>query len=345
MTRAAAFSAELVRTSSRGLAGLASALFFERAVDALEQYGNDGFDSWRQTMAARLEALASALEAGDEAIFTEDMNWFQGISVTRGIPKADILLALDCLAETVRSQLPEETGDTVAPYFASALKRLQVNGEYPPEFESGSDAAELFDLALMGDLGGSRHFLLEGIRSGRFDVHQVVSEMILPAAREAGRRWHLGQMGVATEHVITATLRSALHSLTAVLPKPAPNGKAAFIAAVPGDAHDTGLIALALLLESDGWRVALAGADTPTDEVDVTAEGYACDLIALSATLPSQRFVLSSYLSQRQSSIPVLVGGAAVRGEDDAKAIGAQGFARSLTEGIAAARRLVGLEG
>lgn len=345
MMRAAAFSAELVRTSSRGLAGLASALFFERALDAQEQYGDEGFESWRQTMTARLQALASALEAGDEAIFSEDVSWFQGVSVSRGIPKSDILLALECLAETVRSQLPEETGDTVAPYFTSALKKLQVSGEVPPEFEAGSRTAELFELALLGDLGGSRHFLLEGIRTGSFNVHQAVSEMILPAAREAGRRWHLGQMGIATEHVITATLRSALHSLTAVLPKPPPNGKAVFIAAVPGDAHDTGLIALALLLESDGWRVALAGADTPTEEVDVTAEGYECDLIALSASLPAQRYALSNYLSKRLSSIPVLVGGAAVRNEEDAKAIGAQGFARSLTEGVAAARSLVGLEG
>jgi len=344
MTRAAAFTAELVRSSSRGLAGLACALLFERTANAQEQYGEDGFDSWRQTLAARLQALASALESGDQAIFTEDLHWFQGVSVTRGIPKSDVLLAVDCLNETVRSQLPEETGDAVAPYFASAIEKLNTSTELPPEFDAGSEASSLFDLALIGDLGGARHFLLDGIRAGRFTVQMAVTDIILPAAREAGRRWHLGQMGIAAEHVITATLRSALHSLTAVLPKPPPNGKAAFIAAVPGDAHDTGLIAFALLLEADGWRVALAGADTPTEEVDVTAAGYECDLIALSATLPSQRYALSSYLSRRDSEIPVMVGGAAVRGEKDAKAMGARGFAISLSRGVTVARKLVGLD-
>ena len=142
---------------------------------------------------------------------------------------------------------------------------------------------------------------------------------------------------------MTSTLRSALHSLTAVLDKPEPNGKACFIAAVPGDAHDTGLAALALLLESRGWRVALAGADTPIEEIDVTAEGYECDLIALSATLTSQRYALSSYLSRRTSEVPVLVGGAAVRDVEDALRLGASGYARDLVEGVARAEELVGL--
>ena len=64
MTRAAAFTAEIVRSSSRGLAGLATALLFERVAEATERYGDEGFETWRKTMAARLEALASALEEG-----------------------------------------------------------------------------------------------------------------------------------------------------------------------------------------------------------------------------------------------------------------------------------------
>ena len=108
--------------------------------------------------------------------------------------------------------------------------------------------------------------------------------------------------------------------------------------------HDTGLAALALLLESRGWRVALAGADTPIEEIDVTAEGYDCDLIALSATLTSQRYALSSYLSRRTSEVPVLVGGAAVRDVEDALRLGASGYARDLVEGVARAEELVGSE-
>lgn len=343
MTRAAAFTAEIVRSSSRGLAGLATALLFERVAEATERYGDEGFETWRKTMAARLEALASALEAGDSTIFSDDVGWFRSMSMSRGIPKADLISAYECMEETLRGQLPEEALGSVDDLLREGRSSLEAEDSLAAEFAAGSEASKLFDLALLGDLGGSRRFMLDGLKEGRFDIEGAVVEVLLPAAREAGRRWHLGKLGVAAEHVVTSTLRSALHSLTAVLDKPEPNGKACFIAAVPGDAHDTGLAALALLLESKGWRVALAGADTPIEEIDVTAEGYECDLIALSATLTSQRYALSSYLSRRTSELPVLVGGAAVRNAEDALRLGASGFARDLVEGVTRAEELVGL--
>lgn len=343
MTRAAAFTAELVRSSSRGLAGLAASRFYERCVDAQDRYGEEGFESWRQAMAARLQSLSAALDSRDEGIFVDDLNWFRSVSGSRGIPREDLALALECLEQAMRESLPEDGAEAIGPFMDSARAAIDAPGGLPPEFAPGSDAAELFELALLGDLGGARHFVLDGIRGKRFTVPTAVTDVILPAAREAGRRWHLGQMGVAAEHVITATLRSALHSITAVLPPAKPNGKAAFVAAVAGDAHDTGLLAFALLLEQAGWRVALAGADTPIDEVDATAEGYRCDLIALSATQPSQRFALSSYLAKRSSKLPVLLGGSALRSEDDARNLGASGFAANLETGLEVASRLVGL--
>lgn len=343
MTRAAAFTAEIVRSSRRGLAGLATALLFERVAEAPERYGDEGFETWRKTIAARLEALASALEAGDSTMFEDDVKWFRSISLSRGIPREDLINAYECLAETLRGQLPEEAFGSVEELMRDARISLEHDEEHSAEFVAGSDASKLFDLALLGDLGGARRFMLNGIKEGRFDLEGAVVGIVLPAAREAGRRWHLGELGVATEHVITSTLRSALFSLTAILDTPAPNGKACFIAAVPGDAHDTGLAALALLLENRGWRVALAGADTPIEEIDITAEGYECDLIAVSATLTSQRYALSSYLARRTSKCPVLVGGAAVRDAEDALRLGAAGFARNLVEGIKCAEELVGL--
>lgn len=343
MTRAAAFTAEIVRTSSRGLAGMASAMLYERQPDAPTRYGEGGFETWRQTIAARLQALASALEVGDPSIFADDVAWFRGVATGRGIHQEDVDLALECLHETTRDQLPEGTESDLAPFFEAAFDSLGSKPKVEEGLTAGSHAVELFDLAMLGDLSGARHFLQDGIREGAFDLETALLDVLLPAAREAGRRWHLGQLGVAAEHVITATLRSALHSLTSALPKPTPNGKCAFVAAVPGDAHDTGLVAFALLLEQDGWRIALAGADTPTDEINATAEGYQCDLIALSATLVSQRYALATYLARDDKQLPVLVGGAAVKDEKDAAAMGAQGYASDLAAGLRVARELVGL--
>ncbi len=343
MSREAAFTAELIRSSARGLAGQTVALLYERAEDPETRYGHEGFESWRRTIAARFEALAGALDAAEPKIFADDLLWFRGLSGARGVPPEDLKLAVQCMGTTVAERLPGEAEAATAPYFAEAWKALDENQTDTPGLKAGSPAEELFHLALVGDLPGTREFLSSAIRQGQLSLEEAIVQTVLPAAREAGRRWHSGELSIATEHVVTATLRSALHSLATAIPTPEPHGKSAFLAAVPGDAHDTGLIAFAILLEHDGWRVALAGADTPADEIDVAAEAYGCDLIALSATLPSQRHGLVSYLRARELSIPVLLGGAAVRDEADALAIGAAGFAATLAAGVVNARQIVGL--
>ncbi|WP_419190317.1 cobalamin B12-binding domain-containing protein [Saltatorellus ferox] len=334
----------MIRTTARGLAGLSVARAYERSDALVERYGSDGFETWKQALKSRLETLGAALSAGDPKMFADDLLWFRGISTSRGIPSEDLLLVLDCMQETLVDQLPGETGPAVKPYFEAAHRALSNAPAISHGLAAGSAAAELFDLAMVGDLGGARRFLFEELQEGRMTLEECIVDALLPAAREAGRRWHMGEMGVAVEHVVTANLRSALHSLAGALPPSAPNGKAAFVAAVPGDAHDTGLVAFALLLEHDGWRVALAGADTPADEIDATAASYDCDVIAISATLPSQRATLSSYLRARDASIPVLVGGAAVRDAADAKTMGADAFATTLADGVRVARELVGLQ-
>jgi len=343
MTRAAGFTAELIRTTSRGLAGLTTARLFEKVDGAETRYGEAGFDSWRQALGARLEALASALEADDAKLFADDMVWFRAVITSRDIDQADVLVALESMRETLTSQLPGNTDTSIDRFFDAAVEALSAPAVPSSGLAEGSRAQELFDLALLGDLSSARNYLIDGVKAGTFRLEEAVVEILLPAAREAGRRWHVGEMGVAAEHVITATLRSALHGLTAALPQAERNGKAVLVAAVPGDAHDTGLVAFALLLEQDGWRVALAGADTPADEIDVTAAAYGCDLIAVSATLVAQRYALSSYLGARDSDIPVLVGGAALRGEEDAIRLGANGFATDLVNGVQSARALVDL--
>lgn len=343
MTRAAEFTAELIRTTSRGLAGLSTARLFEKIEGAESRYGDDGFDSWRQALGARLEALASALEADDPSLFTEDMVWFRAVITSRDVGEEDVVVALNSMQETLAAQLPGAADSSIGRFFDAARESLAEPGPQARGLDPASRANELFELALLGDLSSARNYLIDGVREGTFSLEEAVVEILLPAAREAGRRWHVGEMGVAAEHVITATLRSALHGLTAAQPPAERNGKAVLVAAVPGDAHDTGLVAFALLLEQDGWRVALAGADTPANELDVTAAAYNCDLIALSATLVAQRYALSSYLGDRSGEIPVLVGGAAVRGEEDALKLGAQGFAPDLVQGLGAARALVGL--
>ena len=335
------FAAEIIRTSARRLAGRAAAQFIERDEASGERFGDHGMETWRDVLGIRLQALATALDEGDPSIFAEDLRWHRDVAIARGLTSDDVERVLDDLANVTVESTPPALQDPVRNLFETARAAARDERAIAEERPLGPNAERLFDLALVGDVRGARHFLLDGIRSGDLTIEQAVLECVLPAAREAGRRWHEGQLGVAVEHVISSTLRTALYAVATEVTAYEPMGKSIFLASVSGDAHDLGLIAFAILLEADGWRVVNAGADTPIEEIEQTAKSYACDLIALSATLLPHRSVIARFLERKETDTPVLIGGRAFRTDEDAKNLGASAYSPDLASGVAAARRLV----
>jgi len=156
MTRAAEFTAELIRTTSRGLAGLSTARLFEKIEGAESRYGDDGFDSWRQALGARLEALASALEADDPSLFTEDMVWFRAVITSRDVGEEDVVVALNSMQETLAAQLPGAADSSIGRFFDAARESLAQPGPQARGLDPASRANELFELALLGDLSSAR---------------------------------------------------------------------------------------------------------------------------------------------------------------------------------------------
>ena len=55
------------------------------------------------------------------------------------------------------------------------------------------------------------------------------------------------------------------------------------LACAPGERHELGLLALAVLLQADGWLAVYLGADTPLDAAVATALRTNADLLCLSA--------------------------------------------------------------
>lgn len=291
-------------------------------------------------MNSRLLAWAAALEESDLSIFADDLCWHRGVALSRGLTEQDVALALDGLRETTVESLPARLQATARDLFDGARARVRSRVASSEACGLASDAKSLFDCALVGDARGARLFLIDRIRSGDLTIERAILECVLPAAREAGRRWHAGELGIAVEHVISTTLRTALHAVGTEVRSYEPNGMSIFLAGVAGDAHELGLVAFSILLEADGWRVVNAGANTPIEEIEDAAQAYQCDLIALSATLIPQRSVLARFLESRSSTIPVMIGGRAIRNEEDAARLGADAFSPDLASGAARAKEL-----
>lgn len=116
-----------------------------------------------------------------------------------------------------------------------------------------------------------------------FEPRDAIDEILAPALREVGDCWARGELGIGQEHGASEIVRAKLHELVDV-GADGPRGTAVLCCA-PGERHEIGLLALAVLLQTEGWGVVYLGADTPLPEAIAVALVRDASLLCVSATM------------------------------------------------------------
>jgi DNA-binding transcriptional MerR regulator len=93
-------------------------------------------------------------------------------------------------------------------------------------------------------------------------LSRAVDDVVMPAMREIGRLWSVGERDVAHEHATAAAVHAWLARVRLDAPPPSQPGPVV-LACGPEDAHTLGLDCLAALLEHRGVDCRLLGARTP----------------------------------------------------------------------------------
>ena len=143
------------------------------------------------------------------------------------------------------------------------------------------------------------------------DVETAVEEIVAPALRTVGDRWATGAECIAEEHLLSEAVRSRLRVLLADRRHPVRG--TAVLACAPGEHHELGLLALAVLLQADGWLPVYLGADAPLESSLALAGRMRAGVVCLSASTPDLLADLQDRLAEAQlpNATRVIVGGAA----------------------------------
>lgn len=114
-------------------------------------------------------------------------------------------------------------------------------------------------------------------------IEQALSRVVAPVLERVGQGWASGELSVAQEHLVSATVRARLERQLA----DARGGTrgVAVLACVPGERHELGLLMLGALLRADGWQVAYLGADAPLADAVQLAERVGASVLCLSVTM------------------------------------------------------------
>ncbi|HEX8696261.1 MAG TPA: MerR family transcriptional regulator [Longimicrobium sp.] len=104
-------------------------------------------------------------------------------------------------------------------------------------------------------------------RAAHLPAELRVEQLLLPMMRELGDLWEHGDAVVSQEHFASAFVREKLSQLIAGLDTGAAAGPEGVCAGLPGELHEFGLMAAAVRLAREGWRVLYLGADVPLEDV------------------------------------------------------------------------------
>ncbi len=109
-----------------------------------------------------------------------------------------------------------------------------------------------------------------------------VREVVLPLLRLVGVAWCRGGLSIAQEHLASATIRSLLGSLLRLHAPEEPRVTLVF-ATPPGERHELGLLAAAMLAVAGGLGAVYLGPELPADEIATAARRCGARAVVLAA--------------------------------------------------------------
>ena len=179
---------------------------------------------------------------------------------------------------------------------------------------------------LAGDESGAWHLIEAALVSGRTPA-SVLLDGMAPALVAVGADWERGRITVADEHRATATAMRLVSRLGAIF-SPRGRKRGTVVLCTPAGEHHGAPVAIAAnLLRWRGFEVVELGADTPAETVGEACAGVPDLLaVAVSCTMTDHaRGARRTLAAVRRAvpDVPVLVGGAGVADDVEARRLGA----------------------
>ena len=232
----------------------------------------------------------------------------------------------------------------------SDLQKMRAPGR--PRRRSGSVRAEgpvkLAARMVAGDEAGAWSVVEAALASG-LDPADVYLDLLVPALEAVGDGWAARTWTVADEHRATAVAQRLIGRLGPRFARRGRKRGAVVLGAPAGELHGLPSAIVGDLLRGTGFEVLDLGANTPAKSfVDTARQANRLIAIAIAATSTGREGALRTTiraLRRNAISAPVLVGGAAIAGEEHARRVGADGWsgpdarsALAAIERVAAAR-------
>lgn len=205
------------------------------------------------------------------------------------------------------------------------------------------DVKQLYTAVLEGDARLAKSVTEQALAAG-VDPQTLVTEQMIPAMAEAGRRFECNDYFVPELLIAARAMKSSLELIRPLLAARGANpvGRVA-IGTVKGDLHDIGKNLVAAMLEGGGFEVYDLGVDVSPEKFVAAVHEKNVNLVALSAllttTMPAMKSIIEA-LKQAgiRDKVKVVIGGAPIT-QKYADEIGADGYSENAAAAVNLARK------
>ncbi len=199
---------------------------------------------------------------------------------------------------------------------------------------SASYPARLEDRLVAGDATGAWAVIESALTAG-MEPGEVYVDLLVPTLDSIGRGWEEGRYTVAQEHLGSAVATALIGRLGPRFNRRGRKRGSVVLGAAPGDEHALPVAIAADLLRGAGFRVHLLGDNVPADSfAETAADAEQLVGVAICATTGDNEPAIRRAIRGVRSvvDVPVILGGGAVGGADDADRLGADATASSATD-------------
>jgi len=201
-------------------------------------------------------------------------------------------------------------------------------------------AAAYLGGVLEGDSRRASEAIGVGIERG-FEASALLLEVLMPAQREIGSRWHAGELSVCQEHGATELTREQIERVREARRPERRHGARALVCAAPGEPHTLPAHVVAALLDCAGWEVEFLGQAPSSEAIVEHVARRPPHIVALSVTLNDnldEATRLCRALRRLSPAPRILIGGAGTAGRS-AEDLAADWVVGSATAGLELAAR------
>jgi len=314
------------------------------------RYGEAGRQRCREDIAYHYSTLTEGVFAGDPNIFLKYVAWGKSVLINRKVRTDDLVDCLLIMQDVLARQVTPAAAEDASEHIQLAVDTFESFADMPPScIDRSSSLANLansyLEALLSSDRNQARQVLKSAERSG-VGIAEIYQSVLQPSQREVGRLWQVNQITVAQEHYCTATTEALMSEVSSQERSGARDGYLFVGACVAGEQHSIGVRMVSEVMEANGWRSYLTGANTPSASLvdmvrrmQVHVLGISC---ATAMNLGAVRQLVASVRACGQAT-KIMVGGRMFCEFPGLwKRLGADGFAEDAAAAVRVAGRLVG---